>query len=139
MTPQSDPLDLWPDEISSGKVKPPIATLKEQAAALGRKTQNVVIGEVSHQADSHKSTSWAFLLQAPALGDYRFKLFEASYDPAELYPVNIRSEVPLPGRDNPFVKVENEEDLLVVLKEIFSSPKTIKAVQSIRSQSEGLA
>jgi hypothetical protein len=38
--------DLWPEEIAVVTVRPPVALLKETAADLGRRTKNLVVGEI---------------------------------------------------------------------------------------------
>lgn len=140
MMPPTEPPDLWPDEISTGQIKAPIAVLREQATALGRKTQNVVVAEIEQSGANYgRQIALTFVLKAPALGDYRFKLFQVTYDPAELYPLFIESEVPLSENKDDRLKADNEHDLLAALKQIFSAPKTVRAIQAIRAQSQGSA
>lgn len=81
-------LDLWAEDIAETVIKTPVAILKEQASLLGKKTQNIVVGEViSTQAQSEKIRH-RFNVVAPALGNYSFELFSISHN-MDLYPLEI--------------------------------------------------
>ncbi len=84
--------DLWPKDIGTTEVTPPVTLLKEQATLLGEKTKNLVVGKVvrldnwSYAQPGHFAYDFYFV--APALGNYRYKLLTVSYPP-EFYPLYI--------------------------------------------------
>ena len=44
--------DLWPDDIEHTSVKAPVTILREQGTFLGRKTSNLVEGEITVGSNS---------------------------------------------------------------------------------------
>lgn len=143
--------DLWPIEITlEDEPQSPLAILKEQASLLGRKTGNVVEAKVSSdyyepslvrelKEYGFKSTQMvpsdegsyfvhSFSLTAPALGGYRYKLFEVIHPVTPYYPLEIRFS----DRE---IKAENEEQFVERLKTIFADEKTLKVINSLRNQS----
>jgi hypothetical protein len=42
--------DLWPEDVTVTDVLPPVAIMRQQAALLGDKTQNLVQAEVTTKA-----------------------------------------------------------------------------------------
>ena len=91
-----DTMDLWPDELATAERQPPVAILRTQAALLGRKTRNLVIGRVTTPSVgqtlfSHLAPTpfvYVFQLVAPALNDYTYDLFSISHG-VDLYPVHL--------------------------------------------------
>ncbi|GAB4412290.1 MAG: hypothetical protein Fur0044_06480 [Anaerolineae bacterium] len=123
---------LWPDEISVIKEVPPVSIFKEQASFLGGKTKNLVTAEVDTDANYGTRRFYdVFYLVAPALDHYRFELFRASRDIVNFYPIQISSGTL--EMDNK--EVTSEDELIKVLSDIFSHPKTIKIIQSMLVQS----
>lgn len=123
---------LWPDsiEVADHEVAP-ISILKEQAALLGQKTQNLVIAEVdSLVIDERELVANIFYLVAPALNNYRYQLFTALHEFEEFYPLEINVTF-----DEQKLTVTSEEELLNTLANIFSHPKTIRIIQSMLLQS----
>ena len=84
--------DLWPQDIATTELTPPVTLLKEQGTLLGEKTKNLVVGKVVRLDDWSYAQpghfAYAFYLVAPALGNYRYKLLTLSYPP-EFYPLCI--------------------------------------------------
>jgi hypothetical protein len=127
--------DLWPEDIGQGKVRAPVMILKEQAAALGKKTANVVEATVESTSSGTRWTMYDFVhefyLVGPLLNNYRYQLFTAR-NGVDLYPVKVEfSEF---GEDR--VTASSEEELLNILGRIFSSDKTRKVVDAIIAQSQ---
>ena len=132
--------DLWPDDIKvATKIKAPVTILKEQAALLGEKTDNIVIGSIS----SYKPLGLAirvfyyrFYIEAPILGGYRYVLLSISHD-IELYPVffNIDKSLAKELFDQEEIIANTEEEFIGILKKIFNSNKTKRVVSSILAQS----
>lgn len=145
--------DLWPEELESAKIRPPVAILKEQASLLGQKTKNVVEGAVSEAStfEMEETMEYSFNLVAPALGEYRYRLFTMSHDIC-MYPLIITMEREIFQEVNPEkpgkvsvqdaslrirnqVKVDTESNLLEVLKKIFAATKTRQIIAAILAQS----
>lgn len=157
--------DLWPKDIATAKLPEPLAILKEQAAALGQKTENVVEGDVVLIEDAwtpaRPDLVYAFFIVGPRLGGYRYRLLTIRCpDPVD-YPVQILVEpeifrhVPerlrvkvvldappmiqedLSERMGANVRVNSEDDFKEALKAIFNAPKTRRVVEAIIAQSTG--
>jgi hypothetical protein len=126
--------DLWPENLrTTSKAVAPITILREQAALLGEKTQNIVRAEVYSQAlpqvpDNIYTT---FYLVAPALDNYRFALFQINHKIEDRYPVNLNSETL--GIEKAIITTEDE--FLSTLERIFSHEKTINIIDSMLIQS----
>jgi hypothetical protein len=84
--------DLWPQDIATTELTPPVTLLKEQGTLLGEKTKNLVVGKVVRLDDwpwaSPSDFVYSFYIVGPALGNYRYKLLTVSYPP-EFYPLDI--------------------------------------------------
>ena len=144
--------DLWPEKLESAKIRPPVAILKEQASLLGKKTKNVVEGRVASISDiGSDNIEYAFFLAAPALGDYRYRLFTMNHD-IRMYPLIITIEHETYQEVNPEkpeqesvqamlwrtrnqVKADNEAEFLALLKKIFAATKTRQIIAAILAQS----
>ncbi len=125
-------LDLWPDDIGHSKLIAPVAILRRQASLLGEKTKNIVKGDVTSHFDQQRGAfSYSFLLVAPALDNYRYKLFSI-YHKVLFYPLELYPEI------DPDKTIENQDELLEALKKEFNSEKTRGVIQSMIAQSEGL-
>ncbi len=118
--------DLWPLDFGTVDVKPPIVMLKQQAAVLGQRTQNILQGEVSSEQLDDNTIYYNFYIVSPALGNYRYKLFWVSQHIDALYPVWMS------GSEKP---IEDEAALRTALMSVFGSEKTRKVVQSLMASS----
>jgi len=149
-------LDLWPKDIDIVNVTPPVAILREQAAVLGNKTKNLVLGEVTPAVgETSEKFLYAFFIVGPVLGGYRYRLLTIRY-PVEMYPVEIflepeilthvRAELAVQVSDNallqllgdltsPALSAKSEEEFKAVLKAVFDSPKTRRVIEAIIAQS----
>ena len=94
--------DLWPEDIQSVKAVAPVTIVREQGATLGKKTKNLVIGEVEEIAASERGRfAFRFAITAPAL-KYEYDLFSFQYG-VDLYPVDV-----YPDRVNWFFSDQDE-------------------------------
>jgi len=144
--------DLWPDFKEIVPEKTPISIIKDHASKLYEKTNYLISAEVEkddnpgriHFFDDegiYKTTSpsfqYSFYLEASAL-NYRYKLFEIGHD-IFLYPIyffeidkDIINEC-FTDKKGAMV-INDEEELLGFLKNIFGAKKTLKIIQALRSQ-----
>jgi len=108
--------NLWPENIGESKLTTPVAMLKEQAALLGEKTKQLVIGEVSTGILGPMFVH-SFYIVAPTI-KYRYELFTASHA-INFYPLTVQFA-------SQKTALNNEEDFRAKLKEILSSQHTLK-------------
>lgn len=125
-------LDLWPDDIGHSDIVAPVTIMRQQASFLGRKTQNIIEGDVvtKFNQDNENFVHYFFLV-APALQDYRYKLFTIRHE-ISFYPLFLHSE----RTDNKEVTVPNQDVFLKVLMKEFNSEKTRSVIESMVAQSE---
>jgi len=135
--------DLWPDDITTNTIlKAPVTILKEQGVLLGRKTSNLVEGEVIKAfSDSEDHFYYTFYLVGPALG-YRYRLLVVSHS-INMYPLDIimdgkdvLGELPaeMKGEHNKLV-ADSEEKFMEILKAIFATRKVRRVIEAIIAQS----
>lgn len=122
--------DLWPEEIGSVEVEPPITVIRKQAALLGNKTSNLVEGIVKRMVEGDDVVI-SFYLNAPALNDYRYKLFSVYHNIADLYPVETLRDDEQHRPDG----IKDEEELSDYLRSKFNSGKTLAIIRSLMVQS----
>ncbi|MBI1927487.1 hypothetical protein HYR99_25005 [Candidatus Poribacteria bacterium] len=122
--------NLWPDDIAiSNNLRAPVTILRQQATLLGEKTQNLVVAEVS--SENRNGSFWyGFNLVAPALGNYRFRLFSIIHN-IDFYPV----EIDFFAVDG-IVKVESEKAFLEELRKLLSSEETKRIIRALIAQSQ---
>jgi hypothetical protein len=126
--------NLWPD-FTTEKVRTPKTVLKEQAALLGEKTKNLILGEVVTDKvplESGKEViSEELYLVVPSLGNYRYRLVELYHEPALVYPLfkgwHLSEGMSPEG-------INNEGDLTKYLSNVFSNTKTKTIIQSLLAQ-----
>lgn len=155
--------DLWPSFPTSGP-KAPVTILREQASFLGQKTGNLVEAEVSGESrnivdETRKHPGmflYDFVIVAPALGGYRYRLFQIAHDvslyPVEIYPDEDILEEILPmltertGADEwriaadqrllprRTVLAQSEDEFLDLLEKIFRAKKTAQIITGLLVQ-----
>jgi len=109
-----------------------VAILREQAALLSQKTKGFLEGEVVTRAERGRNARpflHEFRIRAPALGDYRYELFDVRHD-FGLYPVVVRF---YPGDLE--LQADSEERFLHLLKEIFSYDSTRRVIGALLANS----
>ena len=118
--------NLWPEDLAAG-IEPdsPFIILREQAEALAIRTNGRLRAEVETSPVNDK-LALNFVLVAPALDDYRYRLFkvwpEKDIDP---YPVTLM----LASDDQR--PADTPDKFRDVLREIFSSPATRRAIAEL--------
>ena len=123
--------DLWPDTFGVLTVTPPVKILREQAAALGKKTRNVVQGYVTSTViDNDTTFHHTFYLKVPALDDYLYSLFRVQHGP-NFYPVTITKS----DRFARSEKYDAEEQFVEGLRRLFSEDATRDLIQALMVQS----
>ncbi|MGO8788726.1 MAG: hypothetical protein ACLQVL_15275 [Terriglobia bacterium] len=127
--------DLWPD-IEQSKVVPPVAILREQAAALGEKTGHLLEGRVNSRIGEDGNFIHSFYVVAPTLDNYSYGLFSITHG-ADQYPVTV----PHPRRMDPgrrpypqTLKIRSEKALVDYLREVLNSERTKRIVGSLLAQ-----
>lgn len=141
--------DLWPNDLKmTGDVKPPSTVLKEQAALLGTRTRNIVLAEVIRselELRVGNSLEFSFYIVAPALGNYRYRLFTVLHPVVNLYPVNIfldddvyheitEGDVQANGRA--VLKAATQAEFEDILRKVFASSKTRQIINSLLALSD---
>ena len=123
--------NLWPQDIAVTDLVPPVAILKEQASLLGKQTQNLVEAHVVLGGSRNPGMypfHYYFQVIAPALDGYRYNLFSISHG-VQFYPVRIEFE-------DADIEVQNEEEFMTALANIFSSDKTKGIISALIAQSK---
>jgi hypothetical protein len=115
--------DFW-GEIETTAVRTPLSIMREQAAALGRRTKNLVEAKVETRT-SRGQFLHSFELVVPSL-DYTYELFEIEHPP-ELYPVEVT------GKN---IHIHTEAAFMDWLRERLSSEQTRKIVSNLLAQAQ---
>jgi hypothetical protein len=116
--------DFW-GEIQTEGIRTPVAILREQAALLGPKTQNVVEAKVQTQAQPGGIFIHIFDLVVPALDSYTYRLFSVSH-PMGLYPMKAAER-----------QLNNEEEFKTWLRAKLSSEETKRIIANLIAQVSG--
>lgn len=80
-------IDLWPEINIEAHKDEPIKILKDQAEILGKKTKNLIIGEVVTNTESGVIYHTLYLV-APILDNYRYSLLKIAHTSMQ-YPLFI--------------------------------------------------
>lgn len=142
--------DLWPDDIQSLKysdLRPPVAILKEQGTLLGRKTDNLVEGEVvrvpgDFLPEYKYDFAYIFYLVAPALSDYRYKLLDILHS-VDFYPLligtgdDVLGELPAEMEKGKYDRLvaDSQDRFIEILRAIFATKKVRRVIEAIIAQS----
>ena len=126
--------DLWGD-LEVAHIRTPAGILKEQAALLGQKTQQILEAKVKTHVRMG-GFYHTFELVVPALDNYTYELFSVSHS-ADLYPVVV------PGSQNAFLNnatgfsqrsLSGEAEFIEWLRTELSSPETKKIIGNLLAQ-----
>jgi|SRR5579872_2150642 len=123
--------DFWPD---MGTVTPiittPLGILKEQAAALARKTKGLLEGRVDSYTDTFDGFLHHFRIVAPTLNNYAYELFRVRHD-VMLYPLQI--DWPRLGKPET-LEIKGQEAFEDSLKAILASEETRRVISTLLAQ-----
>ncbi len=121
--------DLWPANFGEVAELSPEAILKVQASHLAQKTKGAVVGEVKTLVENGWVVS-NFNLLAPALNNYRYKLFSITHQ-FEPYPINFYA----PRTEEPRT-ISDEAQLLGQLSEVLQAEFTARIISSLIEHSQ---
>lgn len=128
--------DLWGDLSFAENIRTPVTILREQAALLGQKTNNMLEGEVSVERSSAKPRDQflaLFFIVAPLLNKYRYHLLSVQYPLTKMYPLIVFDN----SSDDSSEKITcaDEASFAQALGQIFIQPEVKKILSSLISQS----
>ncbi|PSN15645.1 hypothetical protein C7293_06215 [filamentous cyanobacterium CCT1] len=141
-------IDLWPNNLDIPTSKPPVTILREQAAFLGQKTDNIVQAKVRNTTQQGGVTfEYQLFLQSDAIG-YSYRILAIVYT-IEFYPVAFildtdiqeelsnkkilkKYEVTLDERIS--IRVNSEEEFLGLLAEILKTEKIRQIIVALLAQ-----
>lgn len=126
--------DLWGDLPTAEIIKTPSMILREQAAMLGEKTNNVLQGHVNIGRDGSEFTA-DFSIIARVLDNYTQKIVLVRYKIIN-YPLQIWNF--LSATSNP-TNCKNEDEFTAKLQLILSSEEVRKLIIGLLSQSKAEA
>jgi len=123
-------VDLWPSDLGNTDMVAPVAILREQASALGKKTNYVLSGEVETHSSGGTISHFLYIV-SPSLDNYKYEVLRVRHE-VVFYPVHVRSD------DAGLFEKEakNEEEFIQLLKIIFSSEKLKRVINSLIVQSQ---
>jgi hypothetical protein len=121
--------DFWPDFQAPEAIKSPVFLLKEQAAALRKKTRGLVLAGLRPASTPDGSFWVGFDLYSPALGEYSYRLFEVTYPP-EFFPITLTAD----GSRT----VQNLDEFKAALEAVIGSPRTKQIIEAIMAQATAL-
>ena len=118
--------NLWPD-FPVEAAKSPKAILREQAGYLMAKTNNILSAEIETLQSLKQLITHNFYVVAPAINNYRYQLLSVAHS-VFFYPLTIAA--------NGYVyEIENQEDFINKLSEVFNQPDTVQVISSLLAQS----
>ena len=121
--------DLWPADFGIEDQTPPVTILRQQAAMLGKKTKNLVEGDVVTEATHAGAFKHTFYLIAPTLDDYRYCLFYIHHEML-FYPLHIFD---CSGQGK---TCSDEEAFYAALRDWFAAENTRKVISNLIAQSK---
>jgi hypothetical protein len=143
--------DVWTQSgqsLSEVDVNPPVRLLRNQADALGRLTDNKVLGIIQTESLDGR-TVHHFWIRAPKVGDYWYEVMVAVHD-LNMYPVMVYSFIDNSGQNIrsrldqnelswsrlPHHSCEDENVLKEEIKRILTHRTTVETIRLLRAQSE---
>ena len=123
--------DLWGELPVTETAQTPVTILREQAALLEKKTENVLQENINISAHDSKFRA-RFDIIAPSLDDYSYRVLSIGY-PVFMYPLQIFEEVT--GAVARVRECRDEESFVQALGEILSHPRIKRVVTSLLVQS----
>jgi hypothetical protein len=138
--------DLWPqDLVEKVQERTPMMILQEQASLLGEKTKNIIKAKVEKSEffgvggkQNPGDFSFVFIIHAPALGNYSYRVFAMTYD-VYMYPVRFLLEQAIAeeigASSDGVVSAVDEEAFMRVLSEVLGSRRMRRIINALLSQS----
>jgi hypothetical protein len=114
-------VSLWPADFGEPVLLTPLAILRQQGAALGEQTKNLVIGRVTTNGDANSFIQLFSVFCAP-LG-YQTTLFVVNHG-IDLYPARVSRFGSSAEGLQSVNTANNSEELKAILKELFARPST---------------
>ena len=123
--------NLWPD-FPTREIRSPKAILNEQGQYLRERTNNILSASVvSSSVPNPERIQYNFFIVAPLLNGYRYNLLTISYDLVGSYPLYLSWRYEGESKKT----IDNEDEFIKELGEIFNDQTTINIVSSLLSQS----
>ena len=119
---------LWPADFGEFPLLTPLAILRQQGAALGEQTKNIVYGRVATRSNADQFSQWFSIYCAPLV--YSTDLIVV-YHGIDLYPARVL----VVGEETSGQTASTPDELKAILKEIFARPRTKKIIASLLAQS----
>ena len=119
--------DLWPQELAAKPAqKAPGTILREQAALLGPRVNNLLEGrvETGPHPNSPKYFYHSFKIVVPALDFYQFELFSLSHGIKDFYPLDAAAH----GKG---ARLNTEAELVEWMRAVFASPETKRIIGTL--------
>lgn len=121
--------NLWGTLPAPESAKTPAQILKEQASYLTEMSKGVLVGEVADVTATY-AFSYALMIRAPALNNYRVTLLIIGYN-IGMYPVSIDDKIT--SAPNP--TCQNEEDFIEKLGKILGSQEAQRIIGALLTHS----
>lgn len=118
--------DLWPPDFGQEESLAPVAILRQQGAALGERTHNIIVGRVNTTGNP-EGFCHAFKLYCPPLG-YEIQILQVEHS-LDFYPARIRPV----GQEA--ITANDPKDFSEKLAQVFASEQVKKVVRSLLAQS----
>lgn len=121
--------NLWPKFSLDEVITSPKTILNEQAEFLAKGTKNLLTASIKIETFSDSSIVYFFEIVAPNLNNYKYTLFSLFQKDIFFYPCVLI-------RNAERYTINDENHLIVSLKEVFSSELTKKIINSLIAQSK---
>ena len=120
--------NLWGKLPEYKGLVPPSKILYSQAAMLTKLTNSALVGEIRRFTLTSNIIHYSLRIRVPVLDNYMYELLDMT-QPIDLYPASISAF----GTN---YTVNNEKELIIILKKIFSLEKTQKIISALLAQIE---
>ncbi len=122
--------NLWPEFSLDEVIRTPKMILNEQAEFLAKGTKNLLTGKIKSYVNEYDVITHEFNIVVPNLNGYQYKLFTVTHESVLIYPCTLEEN------DREWTEIEDENEFLDILKNIFNSADTKRIIQSLVSQSK---
>ena len=130
--------DLWPSDLKSTELAPPVLIIQDQGAILAERTKGRLRGRVEQAQAEANQFAFEFQIEAPTIG-YTYVLFRITYGidfyPIQIYPDEaIKKEISHGGMR--YVQADTEDEFVEILSKILSATKTRRLISALLLQIE---